>query len=143
MVRDFETIALSNAVLKGFHIFVLKFHDLSTPKTDKMIMMAPSRSGFISGLSIAKFSLDCKTGTGEELQGSVNSRITNFGIDLYDLGIDLSEVLMALRIKEDIDDFLPLFGRIQPFSRNPSPKQIGFHRSPIYEIEIQFHFKMK
>jgi hypothetical protein len=122
MVRDFETVALSNAVLKGFHIFILKFNDLSTPKTDEMIMMAPSRSGFISGLSIAKFPLDCKTGTGEELQGSINSCITNFWTDLYYLGVDLSEVLMALRVKEDIEDLLPLFGRIQSFSRNPSLK---------------------
>jgi hypothetical protein len=43
-------------------------------------------------------------------------------MDLYDLGVDLSEVLMALRVKEDFEDLLPLFGRIQPFSRNPSPK---------------------
>jgi hypothetical protein len=142
VVRDFKTVALSNVVLKCFNVFILKFNDLSTPETNQMIMMAPSRSGFISGLSIGKFSLDCKARTGEELQGSINGRITNFRIDLHDLGIDLGEVLMAVRVKKDVEDLLPLFGRLQPLSRNPSLKQIGFHKTS-HLLKLKSNFILK
>jgi hypothetical protein len=122
MVRNFEPVTLGNAVLKGFHVFIFEFDDLSTLKADQVIMMALSRSGFVSGLSIRKFSLDCKTGAGKELQGTINCGIANFGIGFYDLGVDLREVFVALRVEEDVKDFLPLFGCIQSFSRNPSLK---------------------
>jgi hypothetical protein len=122
MMEDLKSVPLSNPILEGFKSLVLKFNNLSALETDQVIMMAPSRSGFISGLSIGKFSLNCKARTGEELQGSINGRITNFRIDLHDLGVDLSKVLMSVRVKEDVKDLLPLFSCLQPFSRNPSLK---------------------
>lgn len=115
-----KTVAMSDVFLKGFYVFILKLNDLSTPKTNQMIMVGVSRRKLIPGLSVSKFSLDGQTEPGEELQGSVNGRITNFRIDFCDLGVDLSEVFMAIRVKEDVKDLLPLLGSLQSFVRNPS-----------------------
>jgi hypothetical protein len=95
---DLKTVTLGNAILKGFKCWVLEFNNLSAIETDQVIMVAPFRSGFISGLSVSKFSLGGQTETCEEPQGAVNGGIADFGIGFGDLGINLGKALMPGRI---------------------------------------------
>jgi hypothetical protein len=126
---DLKTVTLGNAILKGFKCWVLEFNNLSAIETDQVIMVAPFRSGFKSGLSVSEFSLGGQTETSEEPQGAVNGGIADFGIGFCDLGINLGKALMPGRIQKDIEDLFPLSGRLQSFFRNPCPKEIGFHGS--------------
>ena len=64
VVKDFKMVTLGNPVLKGFEGLVLEFDNLPAIETDQVIMVAPLRSGFISGLSIGKFSLRRQTQDG-------------------------------------------------------------------------------
>jgi len=109
-MENLETITLGNAILKCFEGLVLEFDDLPTPEADQVIMVSLSLSRFILGLSIRKFPLSGQAKTGEKLQGSIDRCVANFRIDLGDLGIDLSQVLMARGTEEDIEDLLPLLG---------------------------------
>jgi hypothetical protein len=119
VVKNSETVMLGNAILKRFKGFILEFDNLSTSKADQVVMMAPSGSGFILSLSPGKFSLISQAEAGEELQGSIDRRIANFGIDLSDLGIDLGKVLVLRGVEKDIQDLLPLLGCLQPFPTDP------------------------
>ena len=139
-MKNLKAVSLGNAALKRFKVFILEFDNLSTLQTDQMIVVAPSRSRFIPGLPVCKFSLGCQAETDEELQGSVDGRITNFGVDFGHLGIDLSEVSVSGGVEEDVKDLLSLFRRLQAFPRDPRFKQFRLNRDVLFEIEIQFHF---
>jgi hypothetical protein len=42
------------------------------------------------------------------------------------LGINLWKTLVAGRVEEDVENLLPLFGRLQPYFRDACFKRIGF-----------------
>ena len=111
-MENLETVTLGNVILKCFEGVVLEFNNLPTPEADQMIMVALSLGGFILGLSIRKFPLGGQAKTSEKLQGSIDRRVTDLGIDLCHLGIDLSQVPMARGVEKDIKDLLPLPGRL-------------------------------
>jgi hypothetical protein len=127
MMEDLKLVTLGDPTLKGFKSLVLEFNNLSAIDTDQVIMVSSFRSGFISGLSINKFPLGCQTETGEELQGAINGYAADFRICFGDLEINLVEALMPGQIQEDVENLFPLFGRLQPFFRNPCLKEIGFN----------------
>lgn len=126
-MENLEPVTLGNVVLKRFESFVLEFDNLSTPETDQMVMMAPSGSGFILSLSRCKLSLISQAEAGEKLQGPIDRRIANFGIDLSDLGIDLGKVLVLRGVEKDIQDLLPLLGGLQPFPTDPCFEEVLFN----------------
>lgn len=123
MVGDPEPMPFGNSVLEGFECLILEFHDLSAIQTDQVIVMAPFRSGLISGLSVSKFSLGCQAETGEELQGTINGDVADFGICFSDLSIDFRKVLMSGRVEKDREDLFPLFGCLQSFFGNACLKE--------------------
>jgi hypothetical protein len=131
-MKNLETVTLGNAILKCFEGFVLEFDNLATLEADQVIMVGLSLRGFILSLSIRKFPLGGQAQTGEKLQGSINRRIANFGIDLGHLGIDLSQILMSRGVEKDVENLFPLFGRLQAFSRSPGLEEILF--------DGKFHF---
>jgi hypothetical protein len=132
MMGDLKSVTLGNAILKGFKGRVLKLDDPTAIKTDQVVVMAPFGSGFISGLSVSKFSLGRQTETGEKLQRAVNGCVANLGIRLDNLGINLGEVLMAGRVQKDTEDFFPLPGCLQPFFVDLCFEEIIFHRLPSF-----------
>lgn len=111
-MENLETVALGNAVLEGFEGIILEFNNLPTLEADQMIMVILSLSGFILGPSIRKFPLGGQAKTGEKLQRSIDGRVTYRGMGLRHLGINLSKVLMARGIEEDIKNLFPLLGRL-------------------------------
>jgi hypothetical protein len=94
MIKNLKMMTPGNTVLKGLKGLILKFNNLPAIETDQVVMMAPLRNGFVSGLSISKFSLIRQTETGEELQGSVDRSVSDFRIRSGNLDIDLREILM-------------------------------------------------
>ena len=141
VMKDFEAMAPRNPMLKGFKPIVFKFEDLSTAQADEMVMVGSLGSGFVSGLTIGKFSLGGETQAGEKLEGPIDRGITDLRIRLGHLGIDLRKVLMACGVEEDVEDLCPLPGGLEPLFRNQSLKLIELHGFPLFEIEFQFHFK--
>jgi hypothetical protein len=127
MIEDLKPVTLRNPTLKGFKSLVLEFNNLSAIETDQVIMMSSFRSGFISGLPISKFPLGCQAETGEELQGAIDGYAPDFRICFSNLGINLVKALMPGQIQEDVENLFPLFGCLQPFFRNPCPKEFGFN----------------
>jgi hypothetical protein len=67
---------------------------------------------------------------GEEFQGAVNRRVADFGINFDDLSKNLSEALVPRGVQEDVENFFPLFGRVQPFFGNPFLKEVRFYEAP-------------
>jgi hypothetical protein len=90
VMENLEMVASGNAFLKCFEGFILEFDNLAALEADQVIMVALPLNGFILCLSICKFPLGGKPQTGEKLEGSIDCRIANFGIDLGHLGIDLT-----------------------------------------------------
>jgi hypothetical protein len=68
-----------------------------------------------------------QTEAGEEFQGAVNGRMADFRIGFDDLSKNLSETLMPGGVQEDVKNLFPLFGRLQPFFRDPCLKEVGFY----------------
>ena len=124
VVKDLKTAAFGNRVLEGFDGFVLKFYDLPAPETDEVIMMPRTGDGFISGFSISEFSFLGQTQLGEEFEGPVNGGVANLRVDFRHKGMNLAEVLVPGGVKEDIEDFLTLSGRLQPPTGNPVFKSL-------------------
>jgi hypothetical protein len=115
MIRGFKSVALGDSVLEGLKRPILEFNYLSATQADQMVMMPSFRNRLISGLSVTKFPLGRQAETGEELQSAINRYIADFGIRFDDLGVNLGKAPMPRRIQEDIEDFFPGFGRLQPF----------------------------
>jgi hypothetical protein len=141
MMEDLKSVTLGNAILKGFKRCVLELNNPAAIKANQVVVMAPLESGFISGLSVSKFSLGRQAETGEKLQGAVNGCVANLGICLNNLGINLGEVLMAGRIQEDIEDFFALPGRLQPFFIDLCFKETILHRPPSV-LKMNFNFTL-
>ena len=118
MMEDLETLLLGNPLLKGFDPIVFKFDNLPAVKTDQVIMVSPFPGGLISGLSIGKFSLGCQPQPGEELEGSIDRRITDPRIQFRYLSVDLGKVFMPGGVEEDIEDLRSLTGGLDSFFRN-------------------------
>lgn len=93
-------------------------------------MVAAFRSGFIAGFPVGKFSLGGQPEVGEEFQGAVNGRMADSGINFDDLSENLGEALVPRRVQEDVKNFFPLSGRLQPFFGNPSLKEVRFYKAP-------------
>ena len=66
-MKNLKTVAFGNTVLKRLKGLILEFNNLPAIEADQMVMVAAFRSGFVSGLSVIKFSLIRQTETGEEL----------------------------------------------------------------------------
>jgi hypothetical protein len=137
-MENLETVSLGNAILKCFKGFILEFNNLTALEADQVIVVALSLSGFILCLSIRKFSLSGEAQTGEKLEGSIDRRIANFGIDLGHLGIDLTQILMPRGVEEDVENLFPLFGRLQAFSRNPRLKKILLNGKSFLKLKFIF-----
>jgi hypothetical protein len=82
--------------------------------------------------------LSRQTETGEKLQRSVNCGIANLGIDLYNPGINLSEVLMAGGVEENIKNLLSLFRCLQPFFGNPLFKSTDLDKMSFLKLKSNF-----
>jgi len=128
-VKDFKVVMAGYGLLKRFKGLVLKLNNLPAIEADQVIMMASFRSGLIPGFSVCKFPLGGQTEAGEEFQGAVNGRMAYFGIGFDDLGKNLSETFMPGGVQEDVENLFPLFGRLQPFFRDPCLKEVGFYES--------------
>jgi len=115
-----------DSVLKGFECLILEFNNLSTIQADQVIVMGPLRSGLISGLSVSEFSLGGQAEASEELQGAIDGDVADFRVCFGDLRINLCKVLVSGGIEKDGEDLFPLFGRLQPFSRNTGLKETVF-----------------
>jgi hypothetical protein len=111
-MEDLETVALSNALLKGFYGIILEFDNLPTFEADQMIMVALSFRGFILGFSVRKFPLGGQAETGKKFQRSIDGRVAYLGMGLCHLGIDLGEVPVSRGIEKDIKNLFPLLGRL-------------------------------
>jgi hypothetical protein len=138
VMKDFEAMAPRNPVLKGFKPIVFKFENLSTTQADEMVMVGSLGSGFISGLTIGKFSLGGKTQAGEKLKGPIDRGITDLRIRFGHLGIDLRKVFMAGGVEEDVEDLRPLPGGLQPLFRDQGLKSVGLHGSPFLKMNFNF-----
>lgn len=140
VMRDPEPMASGDSVLKGFECLVLKFNNLSAIQTNQVIVVAPLPSRLVPGLSISESSLGGQTQPSEELEGTIDGDIANFGIGFCDLRIDLCKALVPGRIEKNSKDLFPLLCRLQPFAGNACSKEAVFHsRLPDFEIEFQFH----
>ena len=126
MVRDPEPMTPGDSVLKGFECLILEFNNLSTIQADQVIVMGPLRSGLISGLSVSEFSLGGQAEASEELQGAIDGDVADFRVCFGDLRINLCKVLVSGGIEKGGEDLFPLFGRLQPFSRNACLKETVF-----------------
>ena len=109
-MKNFETMAFGDPLLKGLHSILFKFDDLAASKTDQMVVMSSFGGGFVSGLSVTKFSLGGEAQAGEKLKVPIDCGITDLRIGLGDLGIDLCQILVAGGVKEDVENFRPLTG---------------------------------
>jgi hypothetical protein len=89
-------------------------------------------------LSTGKFSLGRQAKTGKKLQSPINSGVSNFGIDLCHLSVDLGKVLVTRGVEKDVEDLLPLFCRLQPFPGDPLFKSIGFNKEPFLKLKFNF-----
>ena len=125
---DLETVTLGNPLLKGFERRVLEFNNLSAVEADQVIVVASFGGGLISCLAILEFPPGGETQLGQKLEGAVNGNVADLRVGFNDLGIDLRKALVAGRIQEDVEDFFPLLGRLQPFFGDPCFKKIGFNR---------------
>jgi hypothetical protein len=103
-----------------------------------MVMVGSLGSGFVSGLTIGKFSLGGKTQAGEKLEGPIDRGITDLRIRLGHLGIDLRKVFMACGVKEDVEDLRPLPGGLKPLFRDQGFKSVGLHGSPFLKMNFNF-----
>jgi len=139
-MKDLKMIALGDSILKGFQGLILELNDLSATEADQMIMMTVLGDGFVTGLAVGELPLGCQPKTGQELQGSINGGVANFGIDFRDPGINLGQVLMAGRVEKDVDNLFALFGCLQPLAGNPGFKEIFLNGKVLFEIENHFHF---
>jgi len=126
VVGDPKPMTSGNSALKGFECSILEFNNPSAIQTDQVIVMAPFRSGFISGLSVSKFSLSSQAETSEKFKGTIDGDVADFRIGSGDLGINLCEVLMPGGIEEDGEDLFPLFGGLQPFFGDACLKETAF-----------------
>jgi hypothetical protein len=55
--------------------------------------------------------------------------VADFGINFDDLSENLSEALVPRGVQEDVKNFFPLSGRLQPFFGNPSFKEARFYKA--------------
>jgi hypothetical protein len=139
-MENLETVTVGNAILKCFKGVILEFDNLAALEADQVIMVALPLNRLILSFSIRKFPLGGQAKMGEKLECSIDCRIANFRIDLGHLGIDLSKVPVAGGIEKDTKNLFPLFGRLQPFARNPCLEKVCFNGRTLFEIEFQFHF---
>ena len=130
MVERLKTVAVGDGVLEGFEGFVFKFDDFAAIEADQVIMVASFRSRFVSRLPILEFSSVGQTQPGQELEGTVNGDVADFRVGFGDLGINLCKTLVAGGVQEDVENLFPLFGRLQPFFRDPGLKEVGFDKPP-------------
>ena len=82
-------IALSDAILEGFQGLIFKFDDVSATEADQVIMMIALGDRFVTRFAVGELPLGRKPKTGEELQGSINGGIADFGVDFRDPGVNL------------------------------------------------------
>ena len=88
-------VTLGNPILEGFERRVLELNDLSAIETNQVIVVASLQSRFISRLAVFKFSSGGETQPGQELEGSVDGDVADFGVDFNNLSINLRETLVA------------------------------------------------
>lgn len=119
MVGDLKPVTLGNPLLKGFKRWVLELNNLPAIETDEVIVVGSFRRGFIPRLPVLKFSPGGQTQPGQKLEGAVNGDVADFRVGFSHLGINLCETLMSGGIQEDVENLFPLFGRLQPFFRDP------------------------
>jgi len=131
-------VAQGDAVLKGLESPILKFEDLSASEADQMIVMVAFGCGFVPSLSVRKFSLGGKTEAGQKLQGPVDGGISDPGIGLGYLGINLGEVLVAGGAEKDLEDFLPLSGRLEPSLGEEFFEPVRKHKNLYLKLKFIF-----
>jgi hypothetical protein len=138
VVKDFETMASRNSLLKGFNRLLFEFDDLAASETNQMVVMGSLGGGFVPGLSIGKFSLGGEAQAGEKLKGPIDGGITDLRVDFRHLGIDLRKILMSGGVEEDIENFYPLPGGLQPLLGDEGFKSVRLHDSSFLKLNFNF-----
>ncbi len=106
-----------------------------------MIVVLPGRNRFVPGLSIGEFSLCSQTQAGEELHGSIDRGVPHLRIQFDDLGVNLGQIPVARGTDEDIEDFLALFGGLQPSLGDEGLKRVGSNEKCSF-LKLKFNFNL-
>jgi hypothetical protein len=114
VVEDLKPVTIGNTALEGFNRFIFEFHNLPTPETDQVIVMSSASDRFISRLTVSKFSFLRQPQAGEEFQGPVNRGISDFGVGLDNLGVNLGKVPVAVGTEEEVKNLLALLRGFEP-----------------------------
>ena len=102
-----------NFFLKVFYGFVLKFNDGITPGTNQVVVMFTRHDMFIARLAVMQKNFTRQTGLGKQLEGAVNSSLSDPGITRLDLQVQLFYTDMLVGGKEYIEDNIALTGGTQ------------------------------
>lgn len=131
--HDGKAVLQRHLFLEGFDAVVGKLLDGAASQTDEMIVMLSGNQWLITGLSIAEIDLPGYPRLGEELEGTVDRSITDGGVPLPDLPVELLHTQMAPRREEELEYLVPLAGRLEPFFVYEVPEccLMLFHNAPI------------
>ena len=115
MVENLETMLRCNLILHLFDAGVLKFNDALAFSADQMIVvMGLSCYRFVAGLTIPEVVFFRNPAFGKELQGPVNSGITDMGMFFADLQVELFSRQVGAGFEKLVKYDFPLLGRFQP-----------------------------
>ncbi len=114
VMKDLEPIMVRDTFLERFECVVLELDDFSATQTDQVIVMPFFRDGFIPCFTVREFAFLCEPQTGKKFKRSIDRGVSDLGVDPGDKRIDLGKILVARRAQKNVEDLLPLFGRVQP-----------------------------
>ncbi len=105
----------TDLLLHLFDRVVLELDDAMTPETDQVIMMM-GRYMLVEGVTAAELAFEREPAFDQELQGAVDGRVTDLGIQLLHAGPQVLDGQMLVFSEKLMDDHVPLARRLQAFS---------------------------
>jgi hypothetical protein len=108
-----ETVLPGNLNLQLFNARVFEFDDFPAGDTDQVVMMLIQVTGFVTGLSVTEIPLFGYAAFGKQLQGTVNSGITDSRVLFANPQVKLLGREMRTGTQEILENDFPLPGRLQ------------------------------
>lgn len=118
MPVDFEMVLHGQLLLQSLEFRIEELKNPAAFLADHVIVVLNLGMAFVAGKTVAEPSFLDKTAFNEQVQGSIDRRIPDLGIDGFDLSQQLLDGNMPHHIEEHADDRAALLGRFQTANLN-------------------------